>query len=194
MADSPANGGGRRGSRWRIVGWSAAALVLLVPLVAMQFTDEVNWSPADFVFAAVMVGGVGLCYELTVRKRGDGAYRAGVGIALVAVFLLIWINAAVGIIGNENNDANEMYLGVIAIGIVVALITRFRPLGMARAMFAMALAQTVVAAIAIILKLDDEGHGPLELAMLNGLFVVLFVTSAALFLRATQGRSEPAAA
>jgi hypothetical protein len=100
----------------------------------------------------------------------------------------------VGIIGSEDNDANEMYLGVIAIGIVGALIARFRPPGMARAMCAMALAQTVVAAIAIIWKLDDEGHGPLEVAMLNGFFVVLFVGAAALFLRAGQGRAEPAAA
>jgi hypothetical protein len=59
----------------------------------------------------------------------------------------------------------------------------------------MALAQSTVAAIAILLRLDDDGvNGPLELAILNGFFVVLFVASAGLFLRAAQSRPEPGAA
>jgi hypothetical protein len=182
-------------SPWRILGWSAVVLILLTPLVAMQFTDEVSWGPFDFVFAAILLGGVGAAFELAVRKSGDVAYRAAAGLALVGMFLLVWINAAVGIIGSEDNDANMMYLGVLAIGVIGALIARFRPPGMARTLFGMALAQSAVAAIAILLRLDDDGvNGPLELAILNGFFVVLFVASAGLFLRAAQSRPEPGAA
>src|SRR5687767_8759422 len=82
MAGNTGNGGGRRGSRWRIAGWGAAALILLLPLVAMQFTDEVNWDVADFAFAGALLIGVGVAYELAVRKTGDTEYRAAVGVAL----------------------------------------------------------------------------------------------------------------
>ena len=52
---------GRRANRWRIAGWAAAALILLLlPLVAMQFTDEVNWDVADVAVAGALLVGVGI--------------------------------------------------------------------------------------------------------------------------------------
>ena len=53
-----------------------AALVLLVPLVAMQFTDGVAWSVADFVVAGVLLAGTGVLYELALRRPGTFVYRA----------------------------------------------------------------------------------------------------------------------
>jgi hypothetical protein len=87
-----------------------------------------------------------------------------------------------------------MYFGVLAVGIIGAVIARFRPLGMARALVATALAQTSVAAIALIAGLGYPYSGPLELALLNGFFVALFVGSAWLFHRAAQARPNPGAA
>ena len=84
MTANANNDGGRRVSRWRIGAWSAAALVLLLPLIAMQFTDEVKWDAADFVFAGVLLLGIGIPFELAVRKTGDVAYKAAVGVALLA--------------------------------------------------------------------------------------------------------------
>jgi hypothetical protein len=144
----------------------------------MQFTDEVNWDVADFALAAVLLLGVGIPLELAVRKSGDAAYRVGVGVALVAAFLLVWVNGAVGIIGSENNDANLMYGGVLAVGIIGAIIARFKPEGMARALFATALAQTLVAVIALVGRLGAPYSGPLEIVGINGFFVALFVGSA----------------
>jgi hypothetical protein len=152
----------------------------------MQFTDEVNWDVADFAFAAVLLGGVGLAYELTVRKSGDISYRAAIGVALAAAFLLVWVNAAVGIIGSEDNDANVMYGGVLAVGVIGAIIARFRPRGMVRALFATALAQASVAVVALIARLGSPESGPLEIVALNGFFVALFVGSAWLFRRAAR--------
>ena len=64
MAGNPENGGRRRVSRWRIAAWAVAALILLLPLVAMEFTDEVVWEVTDFaVFGALLVG-VGVTFEL----------------------------------------------------------------------------------------------------------------------------------
>jgi hypothetical protein len=159
MAGNTGNGGGRRGSRWRITPWSAAGLILLVPLVAMQFTDEVNWDVADFVIASALLIGVGVLYELALRITGDTAYRAAVGVALAAAFILVWVNGAVGVIGSEDNDANLMYGGVLAVGIIGAIIARFQPHRMARALFAMALAQALVATIALIAGLGSPRAG-----------------------------------
>lgn len=181
MAGHTENGNGRRGSRWRLAVWGAAALILLLPLVAMQFTEEVTWGPADFaVFGAMLAGACGT-YELAARVTRNTAYRAAVGVALAAAFILVWMNLAVGIIGSEANHANLMYGGVLAAGIIGAIIARFQPHGMERALVATALAQALVAMIAVIAGLGYPGSGPLELSLLNGFFVALWLTSARLF-------------
>lgn len=76
------------------------------------------------------------------------AYRLAAGVAVAAALLLAWLSLGVGIIGRDGDPANRMYFGVIAVGIIGALIARFRPEGMARALFVTALAQTAVALIA----------------------------------------------
>lgn len=122
------------------------------------------------------------------------AYRFGVGVALAAAFILVWLSLGVGIIGKDGDPANLMYFGVLAVGIVGALVARFRPRGLARALVATALAQALVAAIALIARLGDPWSGPLEILLLNGFFVALFIGSAWLFRRAAHGRSERGAA
>ncbi len=188
------DGAGRRGSRLRIAAWSAAALILLLPLVAMQFTDQVVWDVADFTIFGALLVGVGVTYELAARMTGDTAYRAAVGVALAAAFILVWVNGAVGIIGSEDNDANLMYGGVLAVGVIGAIIARFQPRGMARALFATALAQASVAVVALIAGLGSPGSGPLEIVALNGFFVALWVGSAWLFREAARGGPERGAA
>nr|WP_274425968.1 hypothetical protein [Chelativorans sp. YIM 93263] len=181
------DGGRGRGSHWRIAGWTAAALLLLLPLVAMQLTDEVNWTKTDFVFASALIVGTGAAFELAVRMTNNNAYRAGVGVALAATFLLIWINAAVGIIGSEDNPANLMFGGVLAVGIIAAVLARFQPDGMARALFATALAQALVTMIAAIARMGYPASPPLEILGINTLFVALWLVSALLFRKAARG-------
>jgi hypothetical protein len=194
MAGNTENGGGRRGSRWRIAAWAAAALLLLLPLFAMQVTDQVAWDVADFAFFGALLVGAGVTYELAARKTGNTAYRAAVGVALAAAFILVWMNLAVGVIGTERDDANLMYGGVLAVGIIGAIIARFQPDGMARALFATALAQALVAVIALFAGLGSPWSGPGEILILNGFFVALFVGSAWLFRKAARGRAEQGAA
>jgi hypothetical protein len=60
--------------------------VLLMPLVAMQFTDEVDWGVFDFVFAGALLAGVGVLCELAARKPANFAYRAiatAIGVAAI---------------------------------------------------------------------------------------------------------------
>ena len=123
-------------------------------------------------------------------KTDNTAYRAAVGVALAAALILVWLSLGVGIIGKDGDRANVMYFGVLAVGIIGAVIAQFRPPGMARALFAMALAQTLVALIALLAGLGRPWSGPLEILVLNGMFVALFVGSAWLFRRAAEGRPE----
>jgi hypothetical protein len=159
----------------------AAAFILVLPWLAMQVTDQVRWDLADFAVAGALLVGTGLMYELAARKAGNIAYRAAVGVALATALLLVWMNLAVGIIGEPDELANVMYIGVLAVGIIGAVVARLQPHGMVRALSATALAQALVAAIALIFGLGSPVSGPLEILALNGFFVALFVGSALLF-------------
>ena len=108
-------------------------------------------------------------------------YRFAVGLAVATAFVLLWVNGAVGVIGSENNDANLMYFGVLAVGIVGAVIARFQPRGMSLALFATAFTQAFVTLVAIIGRLGFPTSGPLDLVLLNGFFIALWVVSACLF-------------
>ena len=112
-------------------------------------------------------------------------YRLAVGITLVTAVLLVWLSLGVGIIGKDGDPADRMYFGVLVLGIPGTLLVRFRPLGMAGTLLAMALAQAGVAMIAIVGGLGRPWSGPLELAALNGFFVGAFLGAAWLFRRAT---------
>ena len=191
MASKADDQGSRRWSPWRIAAWSFAGTILLLPLVAMQFTDEVAWSAFDFVFAAALVGGAGLAFELAARRSRSLAYRLGAGLALAAGFLLVWINGAVGIIGTERDPANLMFIGVIALALAGALVARFRPVGMARAMIAAAIAEAAVGAIALVPGVSSTGPAwQPEIPVLTAFFTALWLASAWLFGKAAreQGR------
>ena len=179
-----------RWSHLRLAGWAAGALMLLVALVAKQFIGEPSWV-ANLAQTGAVILGVGVAVELASRKTGEAAYRAAVGLALGSVLLLGWVNAAVGIIGSEDNKANLMYGGVLLVGAIGAIIVRFKPEGMARVLFATALAQTLVAVIALVGGLGSPYSGPFEIVSANGFFVALFVGSAVLFSKAARGRPGP---
>jgi len=76
-----------------------SAILLLIPLIAMQFTDEVNWNLFDFIIAGTLLIGTGLIIELVLRKTKKIKYRIIIVAALLIVFLLIWAELAVGIFG-----------------------------------------------------------------------------------------------
>lgn len=167
----------------RVALWSLGALFLIAPLVAMQFTDEVRWDAADFVFAGILVGGVGIAAELAVRTSRSGAYRAGAACALAAAFLTLWANGAVGMIGNEDNPYNLFFLGVVALAFLGSIALRFPPTtGMAAVMAVAALAQ---AGLAIVGMAADLRGGIFSLA-----FAGLWLLAAALFRNAARERAS----
>ena len=172
---------------WRIVGWGLLTALLAVPAVAMRFTSDVNWSSLDFVAAGVMLGGLGLGFELVARTGSNLWSRCGMAIAIVAAFLLIWINLAVGIIGAEANDANLMFAGVLAVAVATTWHARLRPAGMAKAMVATAIAHMLVAAVALVGGLGADGPGwPYDVIGTTVMFDALWLLAAAAFRRAAR--------
>jgi len=171
----------------RIAIWGTAGLLLLLPLLVMQFTDEVVWDVADFgIFAALLVG-VCVVYEVLAGRKESTAYRSAVGVAVGATFALIWVTGAVGIIGTADNDANFMFGGVLVVGVVGAIMARFQPLGMSRAMFGTALAQVLVGVVALIAGFGSpDSSWPLEIWMSTVAFTALWLVSASLFRKAAR--------
>jgi peptidoglycan/LPS O-acetylase OafA/YrhL len=75
------------------------SLMLLTPIIAMQFTSEVDWKPFDFIVAGVLLFGTGLLCELVLRKVKKTSHRIIICAALLILLLLIWIELAVGLFG-----------------------------------------------------------------------------------------------
>ncbi|MEA3066141.1 MAG: hypothetical protein QOJ27_2602 [Sphingomonadales bacterium] len=167
-----------RGNVVRMALWGLAGLLLLAPLAAMRFTDEVKWTPSDFVFAAILFATVGLVAELTVRGTRSRASRAATGFALAAAFVIVWANGAVGMIGPEDNPYNLYFYGAIATALAGAGMARLRPAGTALAMAAAAAVQVGVA----LGGFSDDPSGAAAGTALAGLWLV----SAALFRKAAR--------
>lgn len=167
---------------WRVARWSAAAALLCVPAVAMRYTGEVDWTTSDFVVMGVLLASVLGAYEFLASRAPSFAYRAASVLMTLGLFLLIWINLAVGIIGHEGNPANLMFAGVITILVGGACLARFGSRGMARALFAAAAAQLAIGVIALAGDLGIEGRGwPRDVIVLTAFFTGLWVTAGMLF-------------
>jgi hypothetical protein len=195
---SPSTPDARRGhNRLRPFIWGTAAIVLLVPAVAMRFTGEVNWSASDFVVMGAMLASGCALYELGVWLSRNPAYRAAFGIAAMAGFLTVWVNLAVGMFGSEHNPLNLMFAGVLLVAALGALRARFRARGMARAMGTTAVAQMLAAAAGLAIGLTvgmDEPGGPGigREAFLTACFALPWLASAQLFHKAAQIESKGA--
>src|SRR5687768_10557444 len=150
------------------------SFILLIPLAAMLFkVDGWAWDAADFIIMWVLIASTVLAYKLVTSKAASRTYRAATGLGLATGLILIWINGAVGLIGSEDNPANLMYCGVLAIGAIGAVIARLEPLGMARALFATALAQFLVPVVALLIWRPDFSPGVVQVFVLNFFFVLL---------------------
>ena len=78
---------------------TTVALLLLIPLIAMQFTNEVNWNLADFIVAAILLLGTGFPIDFIIKRVKKAKYRIALSLAVVMMLLLIWAELAVGIFG-----------------------------------------------------------------------------------------------
>ncbi len=77
----------------------AVAILLLIPLISMQFTSDVDWNIIDFVTMGVLLSGTGLLCELAMRKVKSIKSRALICGAILFACFLIWAELAVGLFG-----------------------------------------------------------------------------------------------
>ena len=77
--------------------YATAAILLLIPIIAMQFTDEVNWNLFDFIIAGILLFSIGFACELVLKKVKNIFHRLLLFIMLLAVFFIVWAELAVGI-------------------------------------------------------------------------------------------------
>ena len=83
--------------KWRALICAGLMALLLAPLVAMRFTDQVRWTPFDFAMAGALLFGAMGAYLLSARMLPKRRQRQAVGAALVGIVLLLWAHGAVGI-------------------------------------------------------------------------------------------------
>lgn len=169
----------------------ATAALLLLPLIAMQFSEEVAWTLSDFIFAGVLICGTGLAYIFVTHRSKNMIFRIAVGFALFSGFFLIWSNLAVGLIGSEDNPLNLLYFLVIGVGVIGAFITRFKATGLMYTLFAMATTQFIIMITSFFTGMPAVPESSVyEIIAVNGFFITLFIVAAILFRYSTEVKNE----
>ena len=84
-----------------VFGWLAVAtgVILLIPLIAMQFTNEVNWDAFDFAVMGFLLFGTSSLFVL-VSRNVPRKYWGVIGVMFAAALLYVWAELAVGIFTN----------------------------------------------------------------------------------------------
>jgi len=169
----------------RLIVWSIIIILILLMILAMRFSAEVQYNEA--VAYSILLLAVGGAYELWQwLKTQNRTYRFAFGVGLLGAILIGWANGAVGIIGSENNPANLMYGAVFAVGLIGALLARFKPQGMTLTLLAAALVQFLIPFIALFIWPAQASWGEagvIGVLVINTIFAVPFVVSALLFFK-----------
>ena len=163
--------------------------LLSIPLISMQFTDEVNWQLGDFLIMGTALVVLGFLFEFIASRSEKWVYRVATGIGLLGAFLLFWVNGAVGIIGNEGQPANLLYISIFAIGFIGAIISGFKAKGMAITLFIAAGVQVLIPALALLIWGTEDiswSPGIFGVFILSSFFALLFLISGLLFRKATK--------
>ncbi len=185
-------GSGRRRSLWKGPAL-VTALLLLIPLWGNHFVEGWNWHPDGFAVVGAVLFALGLVFQLITWERDALAYRAAMGLAFATAFLLAWSSL---VQFADVTPAAAMYFGVPLVGVIGAVVARLQPNGMARALFATALAQIAVLVAALVILIARKPQmtfwTPPEWRGFcgNAVVAMLFAGSALLFRKA--GREETA--
>jgi hypothetical protein len=158
------------------------SIILLIPLVAMQYTTEVNWDLGDFIVMGILLFGTGAAFVILTAYSNNYIHKLAMVFAIGATFLMIWSNLAVGLIGGGAHIGNLMYAAVILVGLVGTYLSRFSSRGMERTMFAMASTFVLIAIIALAANMQAyPGSSVKEIIGVNGFFATLYVVAGMLF-------------
>ena len=173
--------------RWRPAVWGGAIALLSLPAIAMTFFPDagVDWTGSDFAVMGVLLGGCCGLYEIATRVSGNWIYRAAFALAVVTGFLQMWVNLAVGIIGEEHESDNILFPIVLLVGIAAAIIVRFRVQKMAQVLWLTAAAQMAVGLYCLAIR-------SLEGTLCSGFFAALWFAAGVMFWKAAEDQSRQA--
>lgn len=163
------------------------ALVLCIPLVAMQFTAAVQWTLADFMVAGGLLYGSLFGFRWMTSQRPSRLFSIGAALGIVSALIMVWATLAVGIIGNEAEPINQLYLCLAAGLVVFGAISRFGALALSRLMWSAALIQALIPAGAYLFAgLGLSTAQWAFTAVFSGCLAALFAVSGAVFRRSAQ--------
>jgi hypothetical protein len=170
---------------WRAIIWGGAAVLFVLPGLAMQLTNEVVWTASDFVVWGAMLLVACTVADLALRKATNFAALAAGLIAVAAGFFTIWANLAVGIIGNEDDPHNLAFMLVPLIALAGGIFARLKADRMTVAMLIAAVAQVAAALFAISDGRVDQGSRPAEIIFAAVILPGLWLLSAGLYKKAS---------
>jgi hypothetical protein len=138
-------------------------LLLCLPAIAMSFFPGagVNWTGSDFVLMGVMLFIACVAVEVGAHLAENFPYLGGVVFAVGTGFVTVWANLAVGMIGDEGNPANLVFLGLLALAVVGTLAVRFQARGMAKVMLTVGSLQALVGVSVAVAGLEEPRVGAL---------------------------------
>lgn len=165
--------------------------LLVIPLLGNRYVEGWNWTAFDFVWAGTLLFLVGCCLEMAFRTVASTTYKAGAALGILTVLALVWINGAVGIIG-EDNGTNLLYLAVLLIGFVGVMASGFKAQGLANALWTIAALQFLIPFVAFFFwrSAFSEPPGLARIFILNTVFSLLFAASGLLFLNAASAKPQ----
>ena len=160
----------------RLAMWSGAAVLLFLPAIAMTFFPQagVDWTGSDFaVMGVLLLAACGLV-EFGMRlARNNFAYFLGTAFAVGVGFLTVWVNLAVGMIGDDNPQ-NLVFAGVLLLALGGALAVKFQPRRLVTVMTAAGVAQALIGLVVLVAALD----APVVAALIAGFAVPWFLSAA----------------
>ncbi len=159
--------------------------LITIPLVAMQFSAQVVWSIFDFGLAWTLIFGAGFTFQLISKKTENFAYKIATGLAVFASLAILWVNGAVGIIGNESNPLNLLFGMVLLMVIFGSYIARLEPGRMSRVMLSTAVTHIIVTFSGTMIHLGlNPGYSISGVFRITMMFSVVWVLSALFYRRA----------
>ncbi len=159
--------------------------LITIPLVAMQFTSEVVWGLLDFGVAWTLIFGAGFTFQLISKKTRNSAYRIATGLAVFASLSLLWVNGAVGIIGNESNPLNLLFGLVLLFPVFGSYIAKLEAKAMSRVMLSTAATQVLITISGIMIHLGQNPGYPISgVFRITLMFTFVWLVSALFYRRA----------
>ena len=160
--------------------------ILTIPLIGMLTTEEVNWDATDFIVGGIFIYVFSMLFQLAHQATENISLKVAYGLAIVATFLLVWVNLAVGLIGSKNEPFNLAYFSVIATGLIGAFISKMKLQGLRNTMIAMSLNMVIIGIIALLIGMQFVyGSSTSEIIRVTIMFTITFTVSAYLFHRSS---------